>query len=92
MVKVTIKQAQQAGTADGIEAAETLLAEQGIKDLRQCQQPGGLDWDEPAINAGAAEFSLGRGLTDRVKQAYYAAYNDAANRRANALLAEHSED
>jgi hypothetical protein len=88
----TLEQAIKCGTADGAEAAEELFKEQGIDDLKKAQQAGVLDWDEPAINAGAAEVALkNSNLLDETRQAYYQAYNDAANRTANEIIHEQED-
>lgn len=91
MSKVTIKEATAQGTLDGIEAAETLWREQGIDNLRKCQSPGHDRWDESAIIAGAFELSchvVNDGTLERARRAYYSAYEFAASKRAEELIAE----
>jgi len=85
----TLEQAIKCGTADGAEAAGELFKEQGIDDLKKAQQAGALGWDESAINAGVAEIALKNSdLPDEIRQAYYHAFDEAANQTANRIIHE----
>lgn len=83
----TIEQAIKCGTWDGTEAAETLFREDGSDDLKFAQKAGELEWETEARSARTAEVSLKCDkLSEELRSAYYRAYNDAANSRANAII------
>jgi len=78
-----IDEARQLGEKAGREDVDNVYNEQGIDALRECQQPGHLDWDEGAINAQAHATD---GVPEELREAYYAAYSAAANALANQYL------
>lgn len=85
----TIEHAIKCGKADGTEAAETLFRNEGIDDLKADQKAGELEWETEARSGRTAEISLKCDeLSDELRSAYYRAYNDAANLRANAIIRE----
>lgn len=77
--------ARERGAAAGHADVENVLAEQGLDVVRATLSPGHVDWDEGAINAGAAEIDGVR--ADELRQAYYEAYRVAARKRAEELAA-----
>jgi hypothetical protein len=72
---------------DGWCAVDSLVAEGGLEQLRAASAPGQLSWDEPAISAGAFECAFPREPATH-RDAYYRAYDAAANAYAAELLKE----
>lgn len=73
------------GAEHGIEEVETVLREQGAEVVIGTLSPGHLEWDEGAINGGAAEYA---GVPRRHERAYYLAYSKAARARAEEIERE----
>lgn len=93
MSKASIEKAKQAGLKDGAEAVIVFFDENGIDALRDARKPGKGNWSEPAAAAGVAQISLKRRvLSAATKLAYYAAYDEAADKTAESLLQEAIED
>lgn len=76
---MTRNEAISIGRRHGRHDVRTVLAEQGIEAVRATLAPGHLDWDEGAINAGAAQFV---GVPEALRADYYEAYRIAARELA----------
>ena len=80
-----LESARALGAANGREAVEAFVSEDGIEALAATLAPGHLGWDEPAAAAGAART---QGVPDGLHVAYYEAYEAAARELATTLIAE----
>ena len=81
----TEAQAITAGKRDGTADVEAVLREQGLAGVVASLQPGQPEWDEGAINAGAAEIV---GIPAKFRAKYYRAYAEAGRVRAAQIAAE----
>lgn len=79
---MTKRRARILGALAGIEAVECWCQEQGEQALLDASLGG---WDEPAINAGAAEC---QGVPRELREVYYVAYARNARRRHRQLACE----